>query len=180
MLSNNQIDVFFRNLGRPEDAERYQRRALEIDEKVRKPDDPKIPHRLNNLATVLTMQGKVDEAKRLLARAWELKASVHDITSVRILFSRIATSMMEKEPYGVYLGQIKALFGLPELAYGANVSTTWDIGMVIRYIQPKIFQEESELLILLDSAINDQSKLPELDRFPVWKDQPAVPLDVSW
>lgn len=75
---------------------------------------------------------------------------------------------------------MKALFGLPELTYAANVSTTWEIEPVIKYIQPKISPEEGELLLSLGLATNNRSKLQELDRFKVWKDQPAVPLDVSW
>ena len=35
----------------------------------------------------------------------------------------------------------------------------------------------AEFLTALVAALNDRAKLPDLDRFPEWRDQPPVPLD---
>ena len=36
------------------------------------------------------------------------------------------------------------------------------------------------LLTALVAAQNDRSKLPDLGRFPAWRDQPPVALDAPW
>ena len=38
----------------------------------------------------------------------------------------------------------------------------------------------TEFLTALVVALNDRAKLPDLDRFPEWRNQPPVPLDAPW
>ena len=38
----------------------------------------------------------------------------------------------------------------------------------------------AEFLTALVAALNDRAKLPDLDRFPEWRDQPSIPLDAPW
>ena len=70
-LNNRALKL--RKQGELDVAESLLRQALAIDEKARGETHPKIPHRLNNLCTVLIIQGKLDEAKELLERAREAK-----------------------------------------------------------------------------------------------------------
>jgi hypothetical protein len=88
---------------------------------------PKIPHRLNNLCTVLIMQGKLDEAKVLLVRAWQLKSGQHDLTSARVLYVRLAVALLESEPKEIFVGQLKTLLALESLPDYADVVKVWDI-----------------------------------------------------
>ena len=38
----------------------------------------------------------------------------------------------------------------------------------------------AEFRTALVAALNDRAKLPDLDRFPEWRDQPSIPLDAPW
>ena len=121
----NNLALQFRKLRRLEKAESLLRRALAIDEKARGETHPIIPHRLNNLCTVLIMQGKLDEAKPLLARAWQIKQGNHDITSARVLFVRLAIAFFESRPAGCFIGQLNALLSGDLLEAKANVAQVW-------------------------------------------------------
>ncbi len=85
----NTLALDWRQIGRPYEAEMLLRQAREIEARVLSPDSETHPHRLNNLSTVLIMQGKLAESKGLLRRAWELMKGRHDTTSARILLSRL-------------------------------------------------------------------------------------------
>ena len=45
----------------------------------------------------------------------------------------------------------------------------------IEFLNPKLTQHHAELLTALVAALNDRAKLPNLDRFPEWRDQGSCP-----
>ncbi|MFH2057644.1 MAG: tetratricopeptide repeat protein [Pseudomonadota bacterium] len=65
----NELALIFRKQNRLMEAEDLLRQALSIEEMALPQDSPKIPHRLNNLTTVLVMQDKQEEAMDLNNRA---------------------------------------------------------------------------------------------------------------
>jgi len=162
------------------EAEPLLRQALTIDEQDRGATHPKIPHRLNNLCTVLIPQGKLAEAKSRLARAWQLKRSQHDLTSTRLLFVRLAIALLELQPVEVFVGQLKNLLALESLPDHAGVVKVWDITCLIESLRPTIPPDADNFLTALVSAMNDRTKLVDLDRFPEWRNQTPIPLDAPW
>jgi hypothetical protein len=39
-------------------------------------------------------------------------------------------------------------------------------------LKPKLGERNAELLVAIAAAMNDRSKLPDLDRFSEWRDEP--------
>jgi tetratricopeptide (TPR) repeat protein len=173
----NNLALQFRKLRRMAEAESLLRRALAIDEKARGEAHPKIPHRLNNICTALIMQGKLDEAKELLARAWQLKCGRHDLTSARLLFVRLTVAMLESQPETLFLGQLKTLLAQESLPDHADVVKVWDIAYFIDHLSAELGGHHAAFLRALAASLNDRAKLPELDRFPQWRDAPPQSLE---
>ncbi|MGD9171304.1 MAG: tetratricopeptide repeat protein [Candidatus Thiodiazotropha sp.] len=177
-LSLNQLAILLRKMSRPAEAEPLLRRAIEIEMAKLPEDSPKHPHRLNNLSSVLLMQQKLEEARSLAIRAWNYKAAKHDITSCRILFMQLAIALAKAEDRSRYVGWLKTLLtGSPLNAYG-NVSTTWEVSSVIESLHSTMPVGDTALLETLAAVLNGQCDLAELDKFPTWRDQSALPLEV--
>ena len=83
-------------------------------------------------------------------------------------------------PNTPFLGQFKTLLTGPELPVASDVAVPWDIAYFIEYLRPKLPPGNAEFLTALATALNDRTNLPDLDRFPEWRDQPPVPLDRPW
>jgi len=47
-------------------------------------------------------------------------------------------------------------------------------------LKPQLGEHRAEYLTVLVAATNGRSKLPDLDRFPEWQNQPPIALDNSW
>lgn len=175
-LNNKAVDL--RKQGRAAEAEPMMREALRIDEQLRGPNDPKVAHRLNNLASLLAMMGKFDEAREHVQRAWSIKQqSGHDISSPRILFMRIVVALLESKPIGHYVGQLRTLVAMPEPADYANVMAIWDISSVIECLKPGLGEPNAQFLTAIAAVLNDRNKLPDLEKFPAWRDTASMPLD---
>ncbi|KAI9721614.1 MAG: hypothetical protein M1828_005104 [Chrysothrix sp. TS-e1954] len=56
------LDIVLRHLKRPEESERYHRRALRTRRGIFGPDNPHTQKSMRNLGSVLRDQGKNDEA----------------------------------------------------------------------------------------------------------------------
>jgi hypothetical protein len=175
----NQLAFLLRKMGRPAEAERHLRRSIAIEQRSLPPVSPKHPHRLNNLCTVLVMQGKLAEAKRLCSEAWKLSAGRQDVTTARILFMRLVIAMLGAESIGLYIGQLKTLL-TAALGNAGDVVSTWDIASFLNAVRPRLSSADVDFLQSLAGALNDRATIPALDPVSMWKDQPALPLDASW
>lgn len=173
----NNRALAMRKSGQLGEAEELLRQALTLDEKLLGLTHPKIPHRLNNLCTLLIMQGKLAEAKPLLARAWQLKFSQHDLTSARLLFVFLTTAMLEGHKPGTFLAQLKKMLAAPGLPNHADVAQTWDIACFIEHLRPKLGAANADFLNALSAAMNDRGKTSGLELFPRWREQAALPLE---
>jgi len=144
-------------------------------------DDPYLTiDLLNNLCTVLIPQGKLAQAKSMLASLWQLRCSRHDVTGTRLLFVRLAIALLELQPVEVFVGQLKNLLALESLPDHAEAWKAWDIACFVESLRPKIPPDAGDFLTALVSAMNDRTKLAGLDRFPEWRNQPPIPLDTPW
>ena len=123
------------------------------------------------------MQGKLDEAKKLLERAWQLKSGQHDLTSTRLLFVRLTIALLESQPTEKFVGQLKTLLALESLPDHADVMKVWDITYFIEHLQPKLSSGSTDFLTALATVLNDRTKLPELEEFPAWREAKPLPID---
>jgi tetratricopeptide (TPR) repeat protein len=179
-LSLNRLAILHRRLGKYDEAELESRRALAIDENVRAADDPKIPHRINNLSMILVMQRKLEEASGLLVWAWQLKIGSYDITSARILFTRLIIAFLESQPTSIYIGHLKTLLSGESLKILGGVSAKADIDYIIDRLKDRLTSDAMVFLEALVRAINDPAEVYGLDEFDLWRMQSAVPLNESW
>ena len=176
-VSLNCLALDWRKLGRPQDAEPLLRQAREMESRLLPRNASQHPHRLNNLSTVLIMQLKLDEAKVLLRRAWALMKGKHDTTSVRIMISRLAVSLLESKPSGVYIGRLKTLLEMPPRVAGIITPTT-SAAVLVDHLKAQLSEEDFGLLHALYRAGNDPEQKPDLEKFEQWRRFNPVPLDL--
>ena len=105
----NQLSIALRRDGRIEPALILAKEALRVDQAHRDPDAPELPHRMCNLAVLLTMSSELSDACDMLASAWERRIEDRDITAVRILIVRRFVASIRSEPLGTYMGRIRDL-----------------------------------------------------------------------
>jgi tetratricopeptide (TPR) repeat protein len=172
---NNQA-LTLRDAGRLSEAESMLRESLRLDTKHRGSTHPKVAHRINNLCTVLLMEGSLEEAGELLSQAWEIKTGQHDITSMRILYLRCILAYLQSRPVGRLLGQLKTLLKIENLPEHAQVSPTWQIGSVLQSLSPQLPAGVPGFLMALVGAMNDRATLAELEEFPEWREAAEEPV----
>ncbi len=126
---------------------------------------------------ILIMLGKLEEARQILAANWRLNAPPHANTTPRIAFLRHLIALLESQPDTPFLGQLKTLLTGPEIPVASDVAVPWDIAYFIEFLKPKLGEHPAEFLTALVAAMNDLTKLPDLEHFPEWKNQTPVPLD---
>lgn len=179
-LACNQLGVALRQLGRAAEAEPWQRRALAIDVAVRGESHPKVPHRMNNLAMVLLMQGKLAEACDLLDRAWALKVGAHDLTSARILWTRIAVGLAGGAQYGRLIGIMKSLLSACDLRPVGEVSAHWTVVSIVDALWRRVSAPDGRFLIRLAEVLNTPADTAPLRAFTRWRTQQPLPIDMRW
>lgn len=91
-----------------------------------------------------------------------------------------AAKRADSEIGAPFLGQLKTLLTGPELPVASDVAVPWDIAYFIEFLKPKLGTHPAEFLTALVTALNERTKVSDLDRFSEWRDQPHVPLDASW
>jgi hypothetical protein len=173
-VNNHAFDL--RNTGRLEEAEHLMRAALAIDLAVRPADHPKVPHRRNNLATVLLMQGRVAEAREQAAAAWLLQGTRYDLTSARILTIRLAIAFAGSEPCALFAGQLKAHLAMWPLPDFADVDRHWQMAPVLDRLAARIEDGAIGLLRAIVGVLNGSGSIGALEDWPLWRETPAQPL----
>ncbi|MBI3248684.1 MAG: tetratricopeptide repeat protein [Deltaproteobacteria bacterium] len=183
-LDLNNFALLLRKLKRFDEAAGFLRQAIELEERLLPAEHPNRAHRRNNLAIVLMLAGQFEAAARANAEAWHLKATVsqggHDMTSARILFVRIALYCLTGSDAAICLGQLRSLLQQPDLPCYGGIQAIWQIEDVIADLREKLASDQAELLAALVAALNDRERVGDLDRFPMWRDHAAVPLDQPW
>ena len=175
----NSLAMDWRRAGRPQEAELLLRQAHEIETRVLPADSETHPHRLNNLSTVLIMQGKLEEAVKLLRRAWELMEGRHDATSVRILLSRLTISLLKARPPGIHLGRLKTLLLEGPQGVAGIITSKSTAAVKVDYLEKQLSRENFELLHALYRVANAEADIDELARFRLWRKYPPIELHVS-
>jgi hypothetical protein len=180
LQSWNNHSATLRRQGQAGLAEPIVRRVAATTLKVLGDSHPLTINRHANLVLTLIMLGKLEEARQILAANWRLNAPPHANTTPRIAFLRHVITLLESQPDTPFLGQLKTLLTGPELPVASDVAVPWDIAYFIEFLKPKLGGHNAEFLTALVAALNDRTKLSELEHFPEWKNQPSIPLDVPW
>ena len=176
-INNRGLDL--REGGRLEEAEWLLRAALAVDIECAGPWR-KVPHRRNNLATVLVMAGRLQEAREQLMMAWQSIGCEYDLTSARILTTRLATAFVAEEPYTLFLGQLKQHLTIQPLPDLANVSFHWRADSILRVLTTKVSAEHSGLLRQLVAVLNRDRAIETLDDSSCWHEAHACELALPW
>jgi tetratricopeptide (TPR) repeat protein len=177
----NNHALLLRKLGRFSEAAEYLRRAIAIEDVHLSSRHPKRAHRRNNLAVVLMLAGHVDDAVDANTEAWDLKAHVceggHDVTSARVLVVRVALQWLTGIDPAASIGALRTLLTWPALPCHGGIEVNWDARDILNEWQKRLSAEQVAVLAALVDALNDGSRLNELDHFPMWRSQPAVGLE---
>jgi hypothetical protein len=177
-LNNQAIEL--RKIRRFDEAAVLLRRAISIEDRLLPPGHPKRAHRRNNLAIICLLANQLDEAGRINAEAWALKSGQHDLTSGRILFARIAINWLQKADATCCLGQLKTLLEQPQIPCLGDVNPQWETGDILNCLRPRLAPAQADLLVGIVAALNEQAKVADLERFPLWKLSLALSLTLSW
>jgi hypothetical protein len=174
---NNQA-LELRDGGRLEEAAYLLRIALAID--LSAGALKKVPHRRNNLATVLLMQGRLTDAREELVQAWHLVGTRYDLTSARILIVRLAVAFLSGADVQFLLGQLKTHLAIRPLPDHADVSHVWRADAILRALAPGLDDETIEFLRHLVAVLNRKGPFEVLDRWPRWREAQARALELPW
>jgi hypothetical protein len=125
--------------------------------------------------------GKLAEAERWNREAWRLKARQHDLVSGRILFVRVALRLLQGDAaVGLYLGQLKTLFGWETLDCLGDIAPTWEIPDVLDMLSTRLRARDADLLVQISETLNERANLPSLEGCLAWAAAAAVPLETPW
>jgi hypothetical protein len=130
---------------------------------------------------VLLRAGRLEEAMRVNAEAWRLKADRHDLTSARILFVRIALRLLAgASDVRFYLGQVRSLLDRPFLECLGDIDRSWVVPDVFETVYDELGFAEAELLLRLARSFDAHPDVSDLDEAAAWHAAPAVPLETPW
>jgi hypothetical protein len=172
--------IELRREGRLAEAEWLMRAALAVDIEARSLNHAKVAHRRNNLATVLMMQGRLDEACEQVGLAWRALAFQYDLTSVRVLTMRLTLALLRDERPGLYIGQLKTHLTMRPLPDYADVVPRWEFAPVLDAIAPRLTAADASLLGTIVAVLNGDALSQALQEQPRWPEPPRQALDVQW
>jgi len=163
-----------RMMGEFEYAEHLARRAIEAEDEQAGPDGAE---RRLALALILLAAQRFVDARRVIAEAWRLNASRHDVTSGRILFVRATLALLQRSDARLYLGQLKTLLMLDSLPRRRG-TPTWEVSDVFLLLLTAAV--DGDLLIEAGLALKDRARVERLEAVDGWKAVSPIPLETAW
>lgn len=176
----NNDAILVRSAGRLEDAEWLMRAALAIDIAGGEATHRKLPHRRNNLGTVLLIQGRAADARQEVTMAWHDAGMRYDLTSARVLTMRLTIALVDGEPEDVFLGQLKTHLAIQPLPDFADVNPLWQVTLLLEALTPKLDANALDLLRAIADVLNGNRQVESLEELACWRDAPPLPLDAPW
>ena len=176
----NNYGVELRKHGYAAQAEPIVRRVAAMTAKILGDTHALTIHRRNNLVLTLIMLGNLEEGRQILAASWRFNSPPYANTTSRIAFLRLLIALLETRPSTPFIGQLKTLLAGPELTVAPDVAVPWDIAYFVEYLRPKLQPASAEFFTAIIAAMNNRTMLPDLDRFPEWRNQAPIPLDTPW
>ncbi len=130
----------------------------------------------SHLARVALLTDDVESAWHCAEQGWKYRAEARSYVTCRVLWFRLAEELFgkpasQKRNLGELLGKMKAAL------QAENAHMAWTMQPVLDRLKPKLADPDHALLSVLDAALSDRARLPELDQFPEWRDAAPQPLD---
>jgi hypothetical protein len=176
LRSQNNLAASLRRAGDPELAEPYARQSACATAGVLGEAHPLALHRRNNLAITPLMLGRTADTRLLLAQNWA-PCPHRAIVTTAIAFLAAVAALLDGTAITDPIGRLKVLLLGPALEPAPGVAHPWDVGYMLENLREALPADSGEFLQALLAAINDPTEAPTLDRFPLWRDTPAVALD---
>ena len=180
LTSQKNLAVSLRKAGHPDLAEPYARQCVDASARVLGDANPLAAHRRNNLVITLLMLRHTAEARSLLAANWTSPCPQRTPVTQAIAFLAAMAAMMDGADATDPLGRLKTLLLGPNLEKAPGVGYPWDAGYLLDYLRDALSLDSIDFLRAALAAINDPDLAPDLDRFPLWHDTPALPLNTPW
>jgi hypothetical protein len=131
-----------------------------------------------HLARILLITDREEEAREEVANAWGHRGGAPAYIIPRILWFQAAFTRRQPGEKGDADSRLRLLLGQMKTALQVeNAYMEWTMTPVLEHLKSKLEEPDYELLSSLVSVQCDRAKLPDLDRFPFWRDQPPIPLD---
>ncbi len=180
LTSQNNLAQTLRWTGHPDLAEAYARQCADASARVMGDAHPLALHRRSNLALTLLMLRSTAEARSLLAANWAAPCPHSTPVTQATAFLAAIAALLDGTDAMDPLGRLKTLLLGPNLQQAPDVGYPWDAGYLLDYLRDALPPDSFDFLQAALAAINDPARTPDLDRFPLWRDTPALPLDIPW
>jgi len=149
-----------------DEAEHLYRKALELD--------PGYATHASNFAQFLCAMGRIDEARALSNRAWQLLDERPSAFHAEVAFTHWLLDRASDRDGTAALGRLKSVLN----SGFERLSSTFD--RLLNAHLPRCPKGERELARKLGDAILDETKVEALENEPLWKNVEPVPLTVPW
>jgi hypothetical protein len=136
--------------------------------------DPNNGNNTGNFAQLLGGTGRLDEARELADRAWELLAKEPSGGSAEVAFTCWLLDRASARDGSPALGRLKTV-----LQAGFERGP-WSFDDLLVTLLPRCPENERTLAQKLADAILDESKVEALEDEPLWNAVEPIPLDVPW
>ncbi len=121
-----------------------------------------IPSTHCHLARVQLMTGRVDEARRHVAQAWEARASAPPYVVARVAWLQTLLAVMDDGDAQPWLGTMKGL------SFDRAQMQGWAMEPLLQRLQRRLPFGDFEMLSALYSVVSGAADCRELDRFAWW------------
>jgi hypothetical protein len=118
--------------------------------------------------------GRLDEARELAGRAWQLRVNEVNTDYAEVAFTRWLIERASAQEGSPALGRLKSV-----LQAGFERGH-WSFDDLLATLLPQCPEDERALAQKLADAILDERKLEALENEPLWKAVEPIPLDIPW
>ena len=154
-------------------------RALAIEVAAFGATAPRATHARNDLALTLLVLRRAPAADALLAETARTLATPTAIVTPGTAFLALLSAATQATPPEA-IGRLKTLLLGPALPRAAGVHHIWRAREAVATLAEALPDPWPALAPALLAAINDPAQAPALDRFPLWRDTPAVAWEAPW
>jgi tetratricopeptide (TPR) repeat protein len=131
-----------------------------------------------HLARVLILTGRDREAREEVAKAWEHHTEGPPYVVPRILLFQLLFATLGQDQSTLIDSQSTFVLGQLKTALQNDAAfAEWAMQPVLDHLRSRLRTQDLELLTTLVAALNDRTKLPNLERFPEWREARPQPLE---
>lgn len=166
--------LIFRDTEKLREAECLARAAVLLDAETWDAVDLGQAHRMNNLASILLVQGKVQEASELLRLAWLAVSDDYDLVGARTATLRVGCSLLAKQSPREPMKGLREQVARWPFENKASVALPWRMASVLEALRPRVSSGALNLLSGVVQVLNGLEGPTSLQRLAVWADPDEV------